>query len=123
MTRIVSLFIFVLLSAMAFSSVEAEMPESGKVNQEQNDSSVIQAFNSGEVKKSKTVAIEDETKQLVMFLMGIPLLIMLATTVALGVAMVIYGKKVFVAHMICAGLSMTLAIAHAVVGIVWFNPF
>jgi hypothetical protein len=35
----------------------------------------------------------------------------------------VYGKQVFVAHMITAGLSVTLAIAHAVAALVWFNPF
>jgi len=48
---------------------------------------------------------------------------LLLVTGGLGVAMGVYGKQVFVAHMICAGLSMTLAIAHAIVGIVWFYPF
>lgn len=90
---------------------------------EQNDSSVIQSFVSREVEESDIVAIEDETKRLVMFFMGVPLLLLLIATVALGIAMVIYGKQVFVAHMICAGLSLTLAMAHAVVGLVWFFPF
>lgn len=83
----------------------------------------MQSFVSREVVESDIVAIEDETKRLVMFFMGVPLLILLIATVALGVAMVIYGKQVFVAHMICAGLSLTLAMAHAVVGLVWFFPF
>lgn len=73
--------------------------------------------------KSEIVAISDQRKRLIMFIMGIPLLLFIVTTVSLGVAMVIYGKKVFVAHMIFAGLSLTLAMGHAVVGVVWFNPF
>ena len=58
-----------------------------------------------------------------MFVMGVPLLILLLVTGALGIAMGVYGKQVFVAHMVFAGLTMTLALAHAVVGIVWFYPF
>ncbi len=73
--------------------------------------------------KSEIVAIPDQRKRLIMFIMGIPLLLFIVTTVSLGVAMVIYGKKVFVAHMVFAGLSLTLAMGHAVVGVVWFNPF
>ena len=60
---------------------------------------------------------------LVMFFLGVPLLILLIATVTLGIAMGVYGKQVFLPHMICAGLSMTLALGHAVVGIVWFYPF
>lgn len=73
--------------------------------------------------KSEIVQIPDQRKRLIMFIMGIPLLIFITTTVCLGVAMVVYGKQVFVAHMIFAGLSLTLALGHAVVGVVWFNPF
>jgi len=84
---------------------------------------VMSAFTSVEVEEGEAVAISDRTKYLVMFLMGVPLLLLLLTTVVLGVAMGVYGKPVFVAHMVCAGLSMTLATAHAVVGLVWFYPF
>lgn len=73
--------------------------------------------------KSEIVSIPDQRKRLIMFIMGIPLLIFILITVSLGVAMVVYGKNVFVAHMIFAGLSLTLAMGHAVVGVVWFNPF
>jgi hypothetical protein len=55
--------------------------------------------------------------------MGAALLIFIIVTAALGIAMAIYGKRVFVAHMIFAGFSVTLAIAHSVVAIVWFFPF
>lgn len=92
-------------------------------NDEQHSASVIQSFDSDRSEKSELVAIEDQTKRLVMFFMGVPLLILLVATVALGVAMGVYGKPVFVAHMVCAGLSLTLALGHAVVGIVWFYPF
>jgi hypothetical protein len=128
MNNIVSTSLFVLLMALSVSFAWAEEPVTEKAASEQSvneqgDSGVMQSFVSREVVESDIVAIEDETKRLVMFFMGIPLLILLIATVALGVAMVIYGKQVFVAHMICAGLSLTLAMAHAVVGLVWFFPF
>ena len=107
--------------SIAWSAADV-LPEE-KSTKEQNNSSVMQAFTSNEVKDSEIVAIEDETKRLVMFILGVPLLIMLIATVILGIAMGIYGKQVFLPHMICAGLSMTLALGHAVVGIVWFYPF
>jgi hypothetical protein len=71
----------------------------------------------------QVIQIEQKEKQLIMFIMGVPLLLFILTTVALGIAMGFYGKQVFVAHMIFAGLSLTLALAHAIVGIVWFFPF
>lgn len=122
MSRAITLLLFVAL-IIPGSLVWGGASENKVDVKEQNDASVMQAFSSREVKKSDIVAIEDKTKRLVMFFMGVPLLILLATTVSLGVAMVIFGKKVFVAHMVFAGLSMTLAIAHAIVGIVWFYPF
>jgi len=89
----------------------------------QDESQVMHAFTSQEVKDSDIIAIDEKQKRVVMFFLGVPLLILLFATGALGIAMGVYGKQVFVAHMICAGLSMTLALGHAVVGIVWFYPF
>ena len=109
------------VSSVGWSAADVSAEEQSA--NEQNNSSVMQAFTSKEVKDSDIVAIEDETKRLVMFFLGVPLLIMLIATVTLGIAMGIYGKQVFLPHMICAGLSMTLALGHAVVGIVWFYPF
>ena len=123
MSKLYQVSFFVLLSILTASIAWAETPSDENTVKEQNNSSVMQAFASREVKKSEIVTIEDKTKRLVMFFMGVPLLLMLTLTVALGIAMVIFDKKVFVAHMISAGLSMTLAIAHAIVGIVWFYPF
>lgn len=122
-TRLFSALIVMIALGISVAWADSGRSEKEKAVKEQNDANVMQSFVSREVEESDIVSIEDETKRLVMFFMGIPLLIMLAATVALGVAMVIYGKQVFVAHMICAGLSMTLALAHAVVGIVWFYPF
>ena len=82
---------------------------------------VIEAFNKADAERSKH-EISDKRKQQIMFLMGITLLVFIITTVSLGVAMVVFAKPVFVAHMIFAGFSLTLAIAHAIVAIVWFFP-
>ena len=83
----------------------------------------MSGFNKDQSKPSDIVSIPDKKKRLVMFFMGVPLLIFILLTAALGIAMGMYGKPVYVPHMICAGISVTLAIAHAVVGIVWFYPF
>jgi hypothetical protein len=65
----------------------------------------------------------DLSRRWVMFGLGLPLLLLLLITAALGVAMGVYGKQVFLAHMICAGLTVTLAVVHVIVGLVWFRPF
>ncbi len=115
---------FWLLAVLILSvSVPGYADESVEQKTEQQSSAVMQAFNNDRSAKSELVAIDIKTKHLIMFIMGIPLLLLIIATVALGVAMVVYGKRVFVPHMICAGLSLTLALGHAVVGIVWFYPF
>lgn len=89
----------------------------------ENNNQVMQAFTPKDDGDSGVIVVENKTKNIVMFVMGVPLLIFLAITGALGIAMGVYGKQVFVAHMIFAGLSITLAVAHAIVGLVWFYPF
>ena len=84
---------------------------------------VIQAFTEQERTESDLVKIELEKKRLIMFVMGVFLLVGVITTAGLGIAMVLFGKQVFVAHMVFAGFSVFLAIAHAVTAIVWFFPF
>ena len=66
---------------------------------------------------------KDHKKHVIMFLMGVPLLILILITGALGIAMVVYGKQVFTMHMIFAGLTVTLAVVHLITGLVWFYPF
>ncbi|NOZ54383.1 MAG: hypothetical protein GXP08_14835 [Gammaproteobacteria bacterium] len=88
-----------------------------------SESQVISAFKTDDDPLSDIVKIDDQQKHIVMFAMGVPLLVFIFVTVGLGVAMGIYGKDVYLAHMIFAGLSLTLALAHAVVGLVWFYPF
>ncbi len=87
------------------------------------DIQLMQSFAQGQDELSDIVKIEEQQKRAIMFYMGLPLIILLLITAGLGVAMVLYRKRVFVAHMVFAGLSLTLALAHAVVGTVWFYPF
>lgn len=67
--------------------------------------------------------IEDKRKHEILFYMGMALLVGLFVTAGLGIAMALYGKEVFLAHMLFAGFSVFLAVAHAVTAIVWFFPF
>lgn len=84
---------------------------------------VMQSFVNKEQTVGKDVLISDKKKHQILFVMGILLLIGIIGAAGLGIAMAVFGKQVFVAHMIFAGFSVFLAIAHAVTAIVWFFPF
>ncbi len=104
-------------------SLQAADPAPPNAPTSNSTNDIMSGFNKDQSKPSDVVSIPDKKKRLVMFFMGVPLLIFILLTAALGIAMGMYGKPVYVPHMVCAGLSVTLAIAHAVVGIVWFYPF
>ena len=84
---------------------------------------ILQEFNKQHLETEHAKAISDKTKQRIMFLLGVTLLTLVLITGGLGLAMGLYGKQVFVAHMVFAALSVTMAIIHAIVGLVWFYPF
>jgi len=114
-----SVFIWVvLLSALCVLPASAE-----EANSANDNAQILQAFNQQHRKAEHAKSITDNDKQRIMFLLGVVLITMVMITGGLGIAMGLYGKRVFVAHMVFAGLSMTLAVAHAIVGIVWFYPF
>lgn len=83
---------------------------------------VIQGFTELADEKLKEHEISDESKHMILFIMGIALLVLLCTTAGFGIAMGMYGKQVFVPHMVSAGLSVTLAAAHAIAAIIWYFP-
>ena len=100
-------------------------PASRAADDEQvgNSIQLMESFAKQATKVEDTNVFSDHKKHVIMFLMGVPLLILILITGALGVAMVVYGKQVFTMHMIFAGLTVTLALAHVVTGLVWFYPF
>lgn len=84
---------------------------------------VMQQFNEQAEAESEVFKLTDKEKHQVLFVMGVTLLVLIGLTAYFGLAMGIGGKDVFVQHMVCAGLTVTLAVAHAVTSIVWFFPF
>ena len=84
---------------------------------------VLQQFSRGDDAANEQVLITQRERHTILFFMGITLLVLILTTASLGLAMALRGKQVFVAHMVCAGLTVFLAVAHAVTSIVWFYPF
>lgn len=84
---------------------------------------IMEAFDRNAPRVEDANLLSDHKKHVIMFIMGVPLLILILITGALGIAMALYGKQVFMLHMIFAGLTVTLALAHLVTGLVWFYPF
>jgi hypothetical protein len=91
--------------------------------QSANSSKVMEAFERQAEQLNKERELNDKQKHLVMFIMGAPLLALLLITASLGIAMGIYGKPVFMLHVIFAGLTVTLSLVHVIFGLVWFYPF
>ena len=111
----------VLAGLMAVLSVFPAYAED--TTQSGDSAQILQAFNRQHREAEHAKSITDKDKQRIMFLLGVVLITLVLITGGLGIAMGLYGKQVFVAHMVFAGLSVTLAIVHAIVGLVWFYPF
>lgn len=116
--RSVAIMLAVLLSALSLLPAYAEESSSSG-----ESAQILQAFNQQHRNDERDKAISPKEKQQIMFLLGVVLITLVLITAGLGVAMGLYGKPVFVAHMVFAGLSVSLAIVHAIVGLVWFYPF
>ena len=84
---------------------------------------IIEGFIAHQSQEHGVKAISDHRRHQILFVMGAFLLTGILVTAGLGIAMVLFGKEVFLAHMISAGLTVFLAIAHAVASMVWFFPF
>ena len=120
------LFIGVFSVSPAFanseSSVEANSAENS-VESSSDRGQVLSTFVGG----GRGVLVEsfDERREQhkILFYMGVLLLISVLMTAGFGVSMAMLGKEVFVPHMIFAGITVFLSIAHAVVAVVWFFPF
>lgn len=112
------------IAVMTFLMLLA-VPAQAADNAAQNASSfkVMEAFERQAEQLNREKELNDKQKHLVMFIIGAPLLILLLVTASLGIAMGIYGKPVFMLHMIFAGLTITLSLVHVIFGLVWFYPF
>ncbi len=82
---------------------------------------IIQSF--GNQDEGGVLNIPVKRRHEILFWMGLALLVLVLATGGVGIAMAVFGKDVFLWHMLLAGLSMTLAIAHAIVAVVWFYPY
>jgi len=87
------------------------------------DIQAIQTFNKLRDNEVGILKVEAQKKHKILFIMGVGLLLGILTTAGLGLAMVLGDKPVFMWHMAVAGITVTLAIAHAVTSMIWFFPF
>jgi len=113
----VSKFIKLLVLMVLFSG------SVGAMAQPEQGSDVLRGFNDKAMVESDAVKIADKKKHQILFVMGALLLVGVLATAGLGITMVVFGKQVFVAHMICAGFTVFLAVAHAITAMVWFFPY
>jgi hypothetical protein len=124
----VLLALVVLFSPLAgaVSAGEAESQKgSGQASEGRTSTGieVLEGFNRQQEQRRQNGELSDRQKRQIMFALGVPLLLLLLATAGLGVATGVYGKKMFIQHMVLAGLTITLAVAHVIVGLVWFYPF
>lgn len=84
---------------------------------------VMRTFTEQANTTAEEVRATERERHQILFIMGVLLLISLLTTAGLGLSMVLAGKQVFVAHLLGAGVTVFLSLAHAVTAIVWFYPF
>jgi len=108
-------------NALAAETVAPEV--SGVVSDTQVSAEAVMQQFASDYEEAPERRIEAKRKHEILFIMGVSLLILLFLTGGFGVAMVVFDRDVFVAHLICAGLSLTLAAAHAATSIAWFWPF
>ncbi len=115
--------LFVLLASVLLSSFSATVSATEATPDRNDAHAVLAPFIEKELVDGEAVAIDDDQKHLILFYMGLALLILIIATAIIGLQMALFGKQLFVPHMICAGFTVTLSLVHAVTAIVWFLPY
>ena len=89
-----------------------------------NPTKILESFARQDAQRPAGVTvIGDHEKQVIMFSIGAVLLALLVGTASVGIAVALFNKPLFLVHMILAGLTVTVALIHVAVGLVWFYPF
>lgn len=123
LARFIRVWLAALISSLLMFSVANGQEQQPQSQRGDDALEVMQVFNQQAAEQAKANKLTDEEKHKILFFMGLGLLILLCVTAYLGVSMVVFNKQVFVPHMISAGLTVTLGLAHAVAAVVWFFPF
>ncbi|MBI3772352.1 MAG: hypothetical protein HY272_06605 [Gammaproteobacteria bacterium] len=114
---------WMLFAGLMIGGASVAVAQTGPAKPGDDSLTVMQKFNEHSEAKGGVFKLTDKAKHQVLFVMGASLLVMIGLTAYFGLSMAFGGKDVFVGHMICAGLTVTLAVAHAVTSFVWFFPF
>jgi hypothetical protein len=88
-----------------------------------NGVQILEEFGRPPQTAARATTIAEHERQVIMFTIGTVLLILLISTASVGIAVAAFGKPLFLLHMILAGLTVTMALVHVIVGVVWFFPF
>lgn len=115
-----SVFCVLLLLGVFNVALSSAVHASSDVN---NEASVMSTFVADQKAKGERGAVAEESKHRVLFWMGVILLVLVLVTAGIGINMAFFGKEVFIPHMVFAGATVFLSIAHAVTAIVWFFPY
>ncbi len=115
--------LFIVLLSLLLTTFNATASATDDAQSENNAHAVLAPFIDKEEVLGEAVAIDDEQKHLILFYMGVVLLFLILATAIIGLQMALFGKQLFVQHMISAGFTVFLSLAHAVTAIVWFFPF
>lgn len=115
--------LMLLLTSLLMMGQTSSVMASDDDQSANNAHSVLAPFIENEQALGDAVAISDEEKHVILFYMGVLLLILVIVTAVIGLQMAMFGKQLFVQHMISAGFTVFLSLAHAVTAIVWFFPF
>lgn len=120
--RVYVYFVLAFLGLMQLS-FSPSLVHAQAAQAQNSESDVMSSFNAEEAERANKGAVDDSVKHKVLFWMGLVLLVLVIATAVVGVNMAFFGKEVFVAHMVLAGGTVFLSIAHAVTAVVWFFPF
>ena len=99
-------FFYVSMLLAASLSLVSALPAHAEESSPSGDSAqILQDFNAQNKNDIREKAIPLKEKQQIMFLLGVVVIILVFITGGLGLAMGIFGKQVFVAHMVFAALA------------------
>ena len=118
------LWMLLLLLGMPVMALAAPAsPTTAAPSSEASAERVMQHYTEQQDEESPERKISIRSKHEVLFWMGTALLLFLLLSAFFGVGTGVLGKDWFIPHMICAGITVTLGIAHAVTAFVWFYPY
>src|ERR1700687_3055109 len=77
---------------------------------------ILEEFARQQPQRARSTSIAEHERQVIMFSIGAGLLLLLLSTASVGIAVGVFGKPLFLLHMILAVMSVTLPVGHVIVG-------